>query len=143
MMDVEKTEETFVAGEAEDGLRLDKFLADAFPDCSRAYLQRLIGEGDVEVDGRLVKQNHRLIAGSTVVVAFTEPERPEHLIPEDLPLEVVYEDRRHSGHQQTGRHGGPSSSGSSNRHGGQCAPLASASALDFGHRTARNRSSPR
>ena len=89
---LEKTEETFVAGEAEDGLRLDKFLADAFPDCSRAYLQRLIGEGDVEVDGRLVKQNHRLIAGSTVVVAFTEPERPEHLIPEDLPLEVVYED---------------------------------------------------
>ncbi len=90
--EVEKAEETFVVALEDDGARLDKFLADRFSDCSRAYLQRLIAEGDVEVDGRLVKQNHRLVEGSRVVIAFAEPERPDHLVPEDLPLEVVYED---------------------------------------------------
>ncbi len=73
------------------GQRLDVALAHAFPDLSRSFLQKLIAEGRVRVDGRPAKAGQRVRVGSEVVVEIPPPE-PTELVPEPIPLTVVYED---------------------------------------------------
>lgn len=80
---------TFVAGS--DYERLDKALAENLPDVSRSRLQRLIAEGRVTVDGASARQSSRLRAGQRVVVVIPEP-APGQLLPQDIPLSVVYQD---------------------------------------------------
>jgi 23S rRNA pseudouridine1911/1915/1917 synthase len=79
-------------GEEQDGLRLDQVLAALVPQHSRSQLQRLIREGRVSVKGRPVtRPSVQVGAGDPLVVSLPEPvaATPE---PEDLPLEVVYQD---------------------------------------------------
>jgi 23S rRNA pseudouridine1911/1915/1917 synthase len=73
------------------GLRLDRFLQQAAPDLSRTRLQALIRGGRVTVDGRSAKASARLKAGHAVRVEIPPPE-PLDLVPEAIPLHVVYED---------------------------------------------------
>jgi 23S rRNA pseudouridine1911/1915/1917 synthase len=75
----------------EDGPRLDKFLAGRLGDLSRAAVQRLIDEGAVTVNGEGVKASYKVRAGDQVV-AHLPAEEADDLVPEALPLEVVYED---------------------------------------------------
>ncbi|MBM4087159.1 MAG: RNA pseudouridine synthase, partial [Planctomycetes bacterium] len=76
---------------ADRGLRLDKFLALAFPDHSRSFLQKLIADGCVTVNGQAVKQSHELAAGEAVEVVFPPP-AAEGIEPEDIPLEIIHQD---------------------------------------------------
>lgn len=75
------------------GERIDKFLAGVVPDCSRAQIQRAAAAGAVLVGGEPVKVNHRLRAGDMIEVTLIRPE-PDSLPPqpEDIDLDVVYED---------------------------------------------------
>ncbi len=73
------------------GARLDRFLADNAADFSRSRLQGLIDDGNVTVDGNVVKASHKLRDGESIVVVVPDP-RPVDLIPQDIPLDVVYED---------------------------------------------------
>ncbi len=76
----------------EEGLRLDQFLAQAYPDISRSYVQKLIEEGYVFVDTVEVKKpSKRLRVGQQVLLYLPEPE-PLEVLPEAIPLEVLYED---------------------------------------------------
>jgi 23S rRNA pseudouridine1911/1915/1917 synthase len=77
------------AGEA--GLRLDRFLAARLSQFSRARLQKLVDEGRVRVDGVSCKPSHRLEGGEAVVVELPPKEMLE-ILPEAIPLEVLYED---------------------------------------------------
>lgn len=78
---------------AEDaGERLDRVLSARFPEVSRAVLQRLVREGAVAVDGAPARASHRLRGGEEVAVTLP-PSTPSTLEPEDLPLDIVYEDR--------------------------------------------------
>ena len=74
------------------GRRIDAFLAESLRDVSRARVQRLITGGDVLVDGGPVKASHRLVEGEKVTIRLTREmkEKPE---PEDMPLEILHEDR--------------------------------------------------
>ncbi len=73
------------------GLRLDLFLAHKFPTHSRVQLRRAINAATVEVDGRRAKAAHRLRLGERV--RLTLPEIPrEAPAPEDIPLDILYED---------------------------------------------------
>ncbi|TVY09578.1 RluA family pseudouridine synthase [Paenibacillus cremeus] len=78
---------------AEDsGERLDKFLTEAIEEeTSRTQIQQWIKDGFVLVDGRTVKPNQKLSEGQTIVLTMPEPEELD-MKPEDIPLEVVYED---------------------------------------------------
>lgn len=81
-----------VVSEAEAGWRLDLFLAAKFPQYSRVLLRKAIqAEDGVDVDGKHGKPSFRLKPGSVVSFRLVEPPR-ESPIPEDIPLDVLYED---------------------------------------------------
>ncbi|MBN2644976.1 MAG: RluA family pseudouridine synthase [Desulfuromonadaceae bacterium] len=71
--------------------RLDRFLACALPDLSRSQLKRLIDDGDVLVNGQPAKAGLRLRGGEQIEVRIPSPQAVEAK-PEDLPLEILYED---------------------------------------------------
>ncbi len=75
-----------------DGVRLDRFLADNMPELSRSHVQKLIEDGRVTVNGRVRKSNYKLRAGETVNCEVPPPE-PVSILPENLPLDILYEDR--------------------------------------------------
>jgi len=81
----------FTVAPAEVGSRLDRFLAARAPDLSRTRLQSLIEAGRVTVGGRSLKASHRLRPGETVAVEVPPPVDLA-LVPEPIPLDVVYED---------------------------------------------------
>lgn len=73
------------------GERLDKYLQYVFPEFSRAALQKAIEAGAAAVNGQTVSKNYKLRAGDRV--AFTPVEaRPLAVEPQNIPLEIVYED---------------------------------------------------
>ena len=76
---------------ANEGERLDAFLASHIEGWSRARLQRLIEEADVLVNGLTVKSSYKIHAGDEIEVELTPP--PSTLFsPEEINLDVVYED---------------------------------------------------
>ena len=72
--------------------RLDTFLKTKFPAVSRSTLQRLMDEGHILVDGKKVKPNHFPRPGQTVSIHWPEP-RPSEAKPQDIPLDVLFEDK--------------------------------------------------
>ncbi len=83
---------TRVVSEAEAGWRLDLFLVSKFPQYSRVLIRKAIqAENGVDVDGIHGKPSFRLKPGSVVSFRLVEPPR-ESPIPEEIPLDVLYED---------------------------------------------------
>jgi 23S rRNA pseudouridine1911/1915/1917 synthase len=75
-----------------EGSRLDRFLSDACPDLSRSRIQRLIDDGFVTVDGTPERASFRLKKGSNVELVLP-PIKETTLVPEDILIDVKYEDR--------------------------------------------------
>lgn len=73
------------------GLRIDKLAAQIFTDFSRAQLQSWINDGKLLVDGNAQKSKYRVKVGQTFTLAATLEQHSEDL-PEDIDLEIVYED---------------------------------------------------
>jgi len=80
-----------IVEENETGLRLDAYLAGKIPDLSRSYIQRLINDNLVLVNGESTKGKIKTSTGMKIVVNVPEPE-PLSLDPENIPLDIVYED---------------------------------------------------
>ncbi len=72
-------------------LRLDRFVAAALPELSRAYVQQLIEAGDVLVDGQSRRVAFKMTPGEVVTVTIP-PATDFHVQPEAIPLAVIYED---------------------------------------------------
>lgn len=79
------------AGSEDGGVRLDSFLAARLPDLTRSAAARLIETGRVTVNGRAPAKSFKLTGGETVAVELPDPE-PIEALPQDIPLDVVYED---------------------------------------------------
>jgi len=73
----------------EDPIRLDRYLLGKLPNLSRAELKNRLVRSSV--NGRQTKLSHRLKIDDSVVVEIKEPENPG-LLPEDLDVEIIYED---------------------------------------------------
>ena len=78
------------ASEDSAGDRLDSLLA-AELDMARNAVQRLIEEGSVTLQGKAVKKNYRVTAGDVFEVVVPEQDE-EVLVPDDIPLDIIYED---------------------------------------------------
>ena len=75
----------------ESGERIDALLARSLPSLSRSQVQKLLEQGMVTLNGRALKKNFRCSAGETYEVLLPEPDDLP-LIPQNIPLDVVYED---------------------------------------------------
>ena len=76
------------------GGRLDRVLAEMMKEHSRSRIQGLIQDGLVAVEGAVVRKNgYRLSGGENLSVCIPPP-APTELVPEDIPLDVLYEDQR-------------------------------------------------
>jgi 23S rRNA pseudouridine1911/1915/1917 synthase len=73
------------------GRRIDKYLCGRFPRISRTLMQKLIKQGDVTVNGKTVKCSYEPGAGDLVELKVPPPPATD-IIPEDIPLDIVYED---------------------------------------------------
>ena len=74
-----------------DGKRIDQCLAASFSDCSRSFLQKLLKDGKVSINGKTQKASSKVAAGDAVLVLLPEPEElfPEEPFPEpEEPLPV-------------------------------------------------------
>lgn len=73
------------------GVRLDKHITEELDDVSRSQVQLWLKEGHVKVGDQTAKANHKLAAGERIVIQLPEPDDGD-VLPENIPLEVVYED---------------------------------------------------
>jgi 23S rRNA pseudouridine1911/1915/1917 synthase len=79
------------ADAASMGIRIDVFLAEHLPDCSRSFAGQLITSECIRVNGQAQKPSYRLKPGDVVSVRIPAPKPPRYL-PEPISLQVLYED---------------------------------------------------
>ena len=78
--------------ETAHGERLDLFVVARVPDTSRSYVQRLIEDGAVTLDGATARPSAKVAAGAEIVVHIPPPESTKPLTPADIPVPIVFED---------------------------------------------------
>lgn len=83
---------TFLVAPEDAGIRLDKYLGMCQKEFSRSYLQKLIENGAVQMNGKTAASKDKTAAGDKISLAVPEPE-PLEVVPEDIPLDILYEDR--------------------------------------------------
>jgi len=91
--EIEDGVRSFVADAAAAGMRLDAYLAQAIPEISRARVQLLIEAGQVRVDGAAAKGKQRMRGGEAIEIEGEPHPAPLHATPEDIPLDILYEDK--------------------------------------------------
>ena len=72
-------------------LRVDRFLSEMLPELSRSAAQKLLEQGMVTLGDKPVKKNQQVVPGDVLQVCLPEPE-PIEAVPQDIPLDIVYED---------------------------------------------------
>ena len=93
----EENEELFehykiIADKGQAVLRIDKILSDRLPNSSRNKIQQAAHAGNVVVNGVVVKPNYKVKPMDEVSIVMPYPPRETELIPENIPLDIVYED---------------------------------------------------
>ena len=81
----------FVADDGQKPLRVDKFLVNKL-DTSRNKIQSAASAGNILVNEQPVKPNHKIRAGDIISIVMAYPPREIELIPENIPIDIVYED---------------------------------------------------
>ena len=84
---------SFTAGKGQEPLRVDKFLMNFIENATRNKIQQAAKGGNIYVNGQAVKSNHKVKANDQVKVLFEHPPHEYLLTPEDIPLDIVYEDQ--------------------------------------------------
>ncbi|PZW39730.1 23S rRNA pseudouridine1911/1915/1917 synthase [Mesonia algae] len=82
----------FVASKGQEPLRVDKFLMNFVENATRNKIQQAAKDGNVFVNGKTVKQNYKVKAEDEVKVMFEHPPYEFLLTPENIPLDIIYED---------------------------------------------------
>ncbi len=84
-------EYSLTAEEVYESDRVDRYICDCLADLSRSYIQKVIGNGGVCVNGKPVKSSYRIKTGDHVKVITPDSVIPD-ITAEDIPLEILYED---------------------------------------------------
>lgn len=82
----------FVAETGQQPLRVDKFLMNFVMNVTRNKVQQAVKDGNVLVNEEVVKANHKVKPGDVVTVVFEFAPKETEILPEDIPLDIVYED---------------------------------------------------
>lgn len=83
----------FVAEKGQKLIRVDKFLVDRIFDSSRNRIQMAADAGCILANSKAVKSNYRVKPLDVITIVMDRPKRELELIPEDIPLDIVYEDQ--------------------------------------------------
>ena len=81
----------FLINEEWEGLRIDKYLSSNLDFLSRSYIQKMIQEQNVSVNGKIVKANYNLKEDDEIEFQLPPNVEPD-IVAEDIPLDVLYED---------------------------------------------------
>jgi len=73
-------------------VRIDKFVTDKIANATRNKVQGAIDDGFIKVNGTNVKSNYKIKPGDVITVLLEHPPRESEVVPEDIPLEIIYED---------------------------------------------------
>jgi 23S rRNA pseudouridine1911/1915/1917 synthase len=82
----------FVADKGQNPLRVDRFLLNFVEFASRNKIQQAIKAGNVRVNEKVVKSNYKVKGNDVVKVVYDFPQEKNELIPQDIPLNISYED---------------------------------------------------
>lgn len=82
----------FLACSEEENMRLDVFLSKCFQDKSRSYIQNVIEDKLVEVNGKAKKSNYKIKSGDNIEITIPDPVNL-NIQSEDIPLDILYEDK--------------------------------------------------
>jgi 23S rRNA pseudouridine1911/1915/1917 synthase len=82
----------FIVDKGQEVVRIDKYLLDRMPNTSRNKIQIAARNGNVVVNGVKVKQNYKVKPKDEVALVLPYPIREIELIPQNIPLEIIYED---------------------------------------------------
>jgi len=82
----------FIADEGQSPLRVDKFLLNFIKYASRNKIQQAAENGNIKVNGLSVRSSHKVKSGDEVTVVYDYPKKEFELIPENIPLDIMYDD---------------------------------------------------
>ncbi|TDD77422.1 RluA family pseudouridine synthase [Flavobacterium caseinilyticum] len=82
----------FEVPKGQASLRIDKYLMSLIQNATRNKIQTAATEGNIFVNDATVKSNYKVKANDVVRVMLTHPPYENHIIPENIPLDIVYED---------------------------------------------------
>ena len=85
--------QSFFVDEQQGPIRLDKFLFDKLPNVTRNKIQEGIKNNHVVVNNKSVKASYKVKANDNIKVEIFKNERPSEIKPEDIDLDIVFEDR--------------------------------------------------
>lgn len=80
-----------VVNEKQSGHRIDKVLREIFPELSRSYIHKLIENKFVKINSKEISKSYKLSPNDIVSITLPDPE-PTEILPENIPLDVIYED---------------------------------------------------
>lgn len=76
----------------EGNLRLDRYISQSCTELTRSHIRKLIEDGRVTVNDRLAKPSLKSKVGDVIVIKLPPPSLPPALVPEEIPLTIIYED---------------------------------------------------
>ena len=82
----------FVADKGQNPLRVDRFLLNFVEFATRNKIQQAIKAGNVKVNDAIVKASHKVKANDIVKIVYDYPQEKHELVPQDIPLNITYED---------------------------------------------------
>lgn len=82
----------FIADKGQNPLRVDLFLLNFVEFATRNKIQNSIKAGDVRVNNNIVKANYKVKAEDVVTVVLDYPKQKNELVPQNIPLDIIYED---------------------------------------------------
>lgn len=83
---------TVCANEADKGKRIDKFLNELIEDATRSYIQKIIDNGLVEIQGKKVTKSGNKLKGNEIIIINIPEDEVLDLIAEDIAIDILYED---------------------------------------------------
>jgi 23S rRNA pseudouridine1911/1915/1917 synthase len=83
----------FVADKGQSLLRIDKFLFSKLENSSRNRIQNAAHAGNILVNDKAVKPNYKVKPGDIISIVLAYPPRDTTIYPEDIPFDIVYEDK--------------------------------------------------
>lgn len=86
-------------------IRIDKFLTSKIQNVSRNRIQAATDAGNILVNGKAVKSSYKVKPLDSISIVMAYPPRDTTILPEDLPINIIYEDEQAHRSQQGCRHG--------------------------------------